>query len=101
MNQFSQEGVRAKRLKSQFPSKTFTNHWSIITGLYSQSHGIIDNLFHDLENDRTFNYSDRASYRSPDWWGGEPLWATAEKQGVKSASLFWVGNDVQDWRRPS
>lgn len=87
-------GARADALIPIFPTKTFPNHYSIVTGLYAEHHGIIGNEFYDpvLGEYRTSNHSD------PDmgkWFGGEPIWNTAERQGVKTASYFWVGSDVK------
>lgn len=85
------EGARAERLVPVFPSSTFPNHTSLATGTYPDRHGIIDNRFTDRQG-RTFNYSNDAS-----WIEAEPLWAAAERQGVRAAVYFWVGSET-DWR---
>ncbi len=85
------EGARAERLVPVFPSSTFPNHVSLATGTYVDRHGIIDNRFTDTSG-RTFDYSNDAS-----WIEAEPLWVTAERQGVRAAVFFWVGSET-DWR---
>ena len=87
------QGVRAKYLEPVFPSKTFPNHYSMITGLYPANHGIINNSMYDPELG-TFRLSDREVLSKSQWWGGEPLWVTVEKQGRTSATYFWPGSDA-------
>ncbi|KAK7100774.1 uncharacterized protein [Littorina saxatilis] len=88
-------GVHAPYMRSVYPTKTFPNHYSIVTGLYPESHGIIDNNMFDFNvTDEKFKiYSDVKN--NPGWWGGEPIWITAKKQNVTSATYFWVGSDVK------
>jgi len=73
-----------------YPSITFPNHYTIVTGLYPEHHGIIANSFYDPARKATYNYG-----RDGDgtWYGGTPLWVLAEQQGMRSASFFWVGSD--------
>jgi len=87
-------GAHAKALLSCFPSKTFPNHYSIVTGLYPEHHGIIANTIFDPSTGATFKTSDDIQAHDPAWWGGEPLWVTAEKQGQHSGTMFWPGADV-------
>lgn len=87
-------GTKARSLKPSFPTKTFPNHYTIVTGLYPDHHGIVNNSFYDPEMDETYSISDRVSVENPVFYGGEPIWITAEKQGVKSASFFWVGSEA-------
>ena len=87
------EGTYAESLMPSFPSKTFPNHYTMATGLYPDNHGIVQNNFYDPDLDRSFRIGDRAAVEDPVFWGGEPIWETAEKQGVKSASFFWVGSE--------
>jgi ectonucleotide pyrophosphatase/phosphodiesterase family protein 1/3 len=88
-------GVRAKFLQSQFPTKTFPNHYSIVTGLYPESHGIVHNRFYDPILNDTFSIGGNSS-DDPRWWNeGEPIWVTAKKQQVKTATFFWPGSDVE------
>ncbi|XP_062607940.1 uncharacterized protein LOC134269752 isoform X1 [Saccostrea cucullata] len=93
LQKLSHCGVHTPYMRSVYPTLTFPNHYSIVTGLYPESHGIVDNNMYDEKINDTFHiYTDAKS--NPEWWGGEPLWITAHKQGKKSASFFWVGADV-------
>src|SRR5512146_1576190 len=87
------QGVRARWLTPVFPSKTFPNHYSIVTGLYPEHHGIVSNTIRDPKTGRWFRISDARAVRDSSWWGGEPVWVTAVKQGLRSASFFWPGSE--------
>lgn len=87
-------GVKAESLKPCFPSKTFPNHYSMATGLYPDNHGIVQNMFYDPELDKHYSIANREAVQNPEFYGGEPIWVTAEKQGVKSGSYFWVGSET-------
>lgn len=86
-------GVMAEYSKPAFPSKTFPNHYSMATGLYPDNHGIVDNNFTCPELG-TYRLGDRASVENGAFYGGEPIWVTAETQGVTTASFFWVGSEA-------
>lgn len=88
-------GVKAEALIPSFPTKTFPNHYSIATGLYPDHHGIVLNSFYDEEMDRYYEIADRVAVEDGAFYGGEPLWVTAEKQGIKTASYFWVGSESE------
>lgn len=94
------EGARADGLIPVFPSLTFPAHYSIATGLYPGTHGLVTNTFYDREFDRTYSLSDRETVEDGRWYGGEPIWVTAEKQGMVSAAFYFVGSeaDVQGIR---
>ena len=94
-------GAVAEGLIPVFPSLTFPSHYSIVTGMYPAHHGIVGNQFYDPARDDDFNYrSDDAEDGS--WWGGEPIWLTAERQGMTSAALFFPGTEAAiDGLRPS
>jgi len=87
-------GVRARWMEPGFPVLTFPNHYTIVTGLTPAHHGIVDNTFVDPENGTRFRYTDTAEVRRSVWWGGEPLWVTAESQGMRAASYFWPGSEA-------
>uniref|UniRef100_A0ACD5VT08 Uncharacterized protein n=1 Tax=Avena sativa TaxID=4498 RepID=A0ACD5VT08_AVESA len=74
-----------------FPTLTFPNHYSIVTGLYPSSHGIINNFFPDPISGDQFNMGSH----EPKWWLGEPLWVTAADQGVQASTFFWPGSEVK------
>lgn len=88
-------GVKAESLKPSFPTKTFPNHYTIATGLYPDHHGIVENSFYAPDLDKYYKIRDRNAVENGDFYGGEPIWVTAEKQGVKSATLFWIGSEAE------
>jgi len=93
-------GVKAESMQPVFPSKTFPNHYSIITGMYPIHHNLVFNVFTDPETGETFAPSGAIKLQSK-WYGGEPFWVTADKNGIRTASVFWVGSSVNDpARRP-
>jgi len=84
-----------------FPTVTFSNFYALATGLYPDHSGIVNNRFYDPAYDSEFVYKDPIA-REAHWWGGEPIWLTAEKQGTRSATMFWVGSDAPiDGMHPS
>lgn len=84
-------GVRAGSLIPSFPTKTFPNHYTIVTGLYPDHHGVVANNMYDPEFDARFSLGDRDAVADARWYGGEPIWVTAEKQGQITATFFWPG----------
>jgi alkaline phosphatase D len=94
LDRMAEQGVMARSLKPSFPTKTFPNHYTIATGLYPDHHGIVLNSFYDPDMDAYYSIGDRTSVENPDFYGGEPIWLTAEKQGVISGSYFWVGSEA-------
>jgi len=87
-------GVRAEALIPAFPSETFPNHYTIVTGLYPEHHGIVSNTIVDRTiGPERFTMS-AATARDPHWWGGEPLWVTAIRQGRRASTMFWPGSEV-------
>jgi predicted AlkP superfamily pyrophosphatase or phosphodiesterase len=94
LTKLANDGVRADGLIPQFPSKTFPNHYTIVTGLTLAHHGIISNNMRDKDIPGEFTLSNRDVQNDPRWWGGEPIWNTAEKQGRKTAAMFWPGSEV-------
>ncbi len=91
----AQKGVKAKSFQPCFPSVTFPNHYSMATGLYPDHHGIVQNKFYDKDMDLTYRIGDRKMVMDGRFYGGEPIWATAEKQGIKTASFYWVGSEAK------
>ncbi|XP_035984802.1 ectonucleotide pyrophosphatase/phosphodiesterase family member 2 isoform X1 [Fundulus heteroclitus] len=81
-------GTHAPYMRPVYPSKTFPNLYSIATGLYPESHGIVGNSMYDPTFDATFNLRSREKLNHR-WWGGQPIWITALRQGLKAASFFW------------
>lgn len=95
LDRLAQKGVMAERMVPSFPTKTFPNHYTLATGLYPDNHGIVLNGFYDPETNRYYSIRDRDAVGDGSFYGGEPVWVTAEKQNVKSASLFWVGSEAE------
>ncbi len=96
------KGVTALSLRPTFPSKTFPNHLAIITGMYNDHHGIIANRFSNPFTKETYRLGDSVSVKDEKWYLGEAFWETAERQGIKTASFFWPGSELNDEnRRPS
>ena len=94
------EGVRAERLIPVFPSKTFPNHYSLVTGLHPEAHGIVGNTMRDPNRlvdgePARFSLSNRDAVTDGRWWAGEPIWVTAETQGVVAAPVFWPGSEAE------
>lgn len=94
INELIKNGVKSEIIPV-FPSKTFPNHYSIITGLYSESHGIVSNKFFNPETNRTFSHSNSTESLKSDWWLGEPFWNVVNKAGKKTASYFWPGSEAE------
>jgi predicted AlkP superfamily pyrophosphatase or phosphodiesterase len=87
-------GVQADAIIPSFPTKTFPNHYSMATGLYPDNHGIVLNGFYAPDLKRDYNKDDKSTVSDDSFYFGEPIWTTAELQGIKSASLFWVGSEA-------
>jgi len=94
LDQLAKNGVIAEYVIPAFPSNTFPNHYSMATGLYPDNHGIVNNNFYCPELDMVFRIGDREMVENSAFYGGEPIWVTAEKQGITTASFFWVGSEA-------
>ena len=92
------DGVRAP-FRPEFPSKTFPNHYSMATGLPPGHHGIVLNQFFDPKRGEWFRH---ASQSDGSWFGGEPIWVSAERAGLRTAAYFWMGSEAEiDGMRPT
>jgi predicted AlkP superfamily pyrophosphatase or phosphodiesterase len=78
-----------------YPSLTFPNHYTIVTGLYPEHHGIVANEFYDPERKAKYSLRDKAAETDGTWYGGTPLWSLAVKQGMRSACFFWPGSEAE------
>lgn len=94
LNKLVRDGVSPLYMTPSFPSVTFPNHFTLATGLYPESHGVVGNTFWDPEVKEEFYYTDPTRSLDPKWWNGEPFWVTAEKQGLRTAVHMWPGSDV-------
>lgn len=89
-----ESGVQADYLKPSYPSLTFPNHYSIVTGLYPSHHGVVDNIFYDKTTGVTYKKSDKKMAVDSSWYGGKPLWVIAEQQKMLSAVFYWPGSEI-------
>lgn len=94
LDRIAARGAQATGLIPSYPSKTFPNHYTLATGLYPSSHGIVDNVFYDPAFNAVYALGDTATVRDGRWYRGEPIWVTAERQGLHTASFFWVGSEA-------
>lgn len=94
LSRLAAAGTHVERLIPAFPTKTFPNHYTLVTGLYPARHGIIANNMYDPHLDASFSLRNRDAVTDSVWWGGEPLWVTAEKQGLTTATYFWPGSEA-------
>jgi predicted AlkP superfamily pyrophosphatase or phosphodiesterase len=81
-------------MNPSFPSLTFPNHFTLVTGLHPESHGIVANEFWDPNSQKSFYYTDPSRSMQEEWWNAEPLWEVAELQGVRSAIHMWPGSEA-------
>lgn len=89
-----QVGVRAKYMQPSYPSVTFPNHYTIVTGLYPSHHGLVDNTYIDKATNKQYSMSNKQMVSEGKWYGGTPLWVLAEQQKMLSASFFWVASEA-------
>jgi predicted AlkP superfamily pyrophosphatase or phosphodiesterase len=94
LDKLAKEGVKADRLIPSFPTVTFPNHYTIATGLYPDHHGLVNNNFPAPDLGLYYRMSDNNVVMNPAFYGGEPIWVTAENQGITSATFFWVGSEA-------
>lgn len=78
-----------------FPSLTFPNHFTIVSGLYPEHHGLVANSFYDETKHARYGLSDASAVRDGSWYSGVPLWSLAESQGMHAACLFWPGSEAE------
>uniref|UniRef100_A0A672HEY9 Ectonucleotide pyrophosphatase/phosphodiesterase 1 n=1 Tax=Salarias fasciatus TaxID=181472 RepID=A0A672HEY9_SALFA len=93
INKLRNTGTTAPYIRPVYPTKTFPNHYSIVTGLYPESHGIVDNKMYDVTRHAFFSLKTDEKF-DPRWYQGEPVWVTASRQKLKTATFFWPGSDV-------
>ena len=95
LDRIAATGVRAEYMIPVFPTKTFPNHYSIVTGLYTENTGVIANNMYDPVMDARFSLSNRDAVSNGAWYEGEPIWVTAEKQNIRTATMFWPGSEAE------
>ncbi len=97
LSKLAHDGVLAAQgMRPSFPSLTFPNHYTLVTGLTPDHHGVVNNTMTDERiPDVLFSLSNRAALADRRWWdGATPIWVSAEQQGLKSATMFWPGSEV-------
>jgi predicted AlkP superfamily pyrophosphatase or phosphodiesterase len=94
LSAFIASGVSPRYMLPSFPSVTFPNHFTLVTGLYPESHGVVGNQFWDPVLQEEFYYTHTKISMQPRWWTAEPLWVTAEDQGVRTAIHMWPGSEA-------
>jgi predicted AlkP superfamily pyrophosphatase or phosphodiesterase len=87
-------GSRAAALIPAYPSKTFPNHYSLVTGLYPGNHGLVDNSFHNRSTGTDYAMYKREEVGDARHYGGTPLWQHLQAAGISTASYFWVGSEA-------
>ncbi|GME54605.1 Type I phosphodiesterase/nucleotide pyrophosphatase/phosphate transferase [Neofusicoccum parvum] len=95
MQAFVNDGVSPPYMNPSFPSVTFPNHWTLATGLYPEAHGVVGNTFWDPEYEQEFYYTHLEVSMQSKWWGGDPVWSTAESQGIRTAVHMWPGSEAE------
>jgi predicted AlkP superfamily pyrophosphatase or phosphodiesterase len=95
LSRLAAQGVHAERLIPSFTTKTFPNHYTVVTGLRPAEHGLVANNVHDPRSGERFGLSNREAVADGKWYGGEPIWVTAERLGIRTAPLFWPGSEAK------
>jgi predicted AlkP superfamily pyrophosphatase or phosphodiesterase len=93
LQQLRSSGVAAKAMIPSYPSLTFPNHYTLVTGLYPSHHGLVDNSFYDKKRNESYRLGNRKAVEDSSWYGGTPLWVLAEQQQMVTASFYWVGSE--------
>lgn len=93
INKLRNNGTTTPYMRPVYPTKTFPNHYTIVTGLYPESHGIVDNKMYDVTRNAFFSLKTNEKYNAQ-WYQGEPVWLTAVRQQLKAGTFFWPGSDV-------
>lgn len=93
LSRIATAGVRARWMTPSYPSLTFPNHYTLVTGLRPDHHGIIHNSMQEAALG-TFRLNQRETVTDPRWWGGQPVWVGAEKAGVRTATWSWPGSEA-------
>lgn len=93
LDEIASDGIRCV-LEPSYPASTFPNHYTIATGLVPDHHGIVNGSFWNPKTQETYSMGDSSTRYNPEYYGGEPIWVTAEKEGIKTANIYWVGSDI-------
>lgn len=92
--QLARQGVQAESMQPAFPTLTFPNHYTIVTGLTPDHHGVVNNTMYDPVLGK-FSLGSRKAISDGRWWaGGTPIWETADKHGLRTGTMFWPGSEA-------
>lgn len=94
-NAVARDGVMVEQVENTYITKTFPNHYSLVTGLYAESHGIVANEMYDSALNHSFSMETDSIYESQWWEEAEPLWVTIQRSGGRSGAAMWPGSDVR------
>lgn len=96
LSRMAAEGVHAERMRPSFPAMTYPNHYTLVTGLRPDHHGLVHNSMEDPRRPGVlFTLSDRRQVMDRFWWDeAEPIWVTAQKAGLKTVNVFWPGSEA-------
>lgn len=93
LDRLAGQGVHAEWMTPSYPTLTFPNHYTLVTGLRPDHHGIVNNTMRDSVLGK-FSLGNREAVQDSRWWGGEPIWVTLQKQGGSAATMFWPGSEA-------
>lgn len=88
------KGVQAISMQPSYPSVTFSNHYTLATGMYPSHHGIVNNSFYDPHKQQLYVKTDFSAIKDSTWYGGVPIWVLAEQQKMLSAAFYWIGSET-------
>ena len=91
---FAKSGIEAKAMYPSFPSITFPNHYTIVTGMYPIHHGLVGNSMLDIATDERYSLGNAKAVTNAKWYGGTPIWNLAEKNKMISACYYWPGSEA-------
>ncbi len=94
LSQLSKLGSYAPTMRPSFPTHTFPNHYTLVTGRVPGTHGIVSNKFFDKKRNEFYNFMETKSSNDGSWYSGEPLWNVAERNGMIAHSFHWVGSEA-------
>lgn len=95
LTNFIKNGIKSESLLPSFPSKTFPNHYTIVTGMYPDKHGILGNTFYNYDKEVIYDYKNEAMVADGTFYGGSPIWVQADKANMVSASYFFVASEAK------
>src|SRR5699024_8218269 len=94
LNEIKSKGVFAEKMIPAFPSVTFPNHYTLVTGMIPPHHGLVSNNMYDREKDEYYSIRNKEAVQNPDWYDGFPLWSLAESQNMLTACYYWPGSEA-------